>query len=148
MQSKGLDELYRTTKDPRLRTRAQMVLLAAEQRPTVPQIAAIVREREAPVLRWLKRYRAEDLNGLQDAPPPRPPMGDYRGISGRIAGRGAPAGAPSALPFFLWTLQCLADYLAERRGLRVSDETVRRALKHAGIGLSRPQHTISRPDPE
>ena len=51
------------------------------------------------------------------------------------------------LPFSLWTLQRLADYLAERTGLRVSDETVRRALKHMGIVLSRPQHKISSPDP-
>jgi transposase len=48
----------------------------------------------------------------------------------------------------LRTLQRLADYLAEHTGLRVSDETVRRALKQAGLGLSRPQHTISSPDPE
>jgi transposase len=41
----------------------------------------------------------------------------------------------------------LVDYLAERTGIRVSDETVRRALKQAGIVLSRPQHTNSRPDP-
>jgi transposase len=47
----------------------------------------------------------------------------------------------------LWTLQRLADYLAERTGLRVSDETLRRALKLAGMVLSRPQHTISSPDP-
>jgi transposase len=52
------------------------------------------------------------------------------------------------LPFSLWTLQRLADYLAEQTGLRVSDETVRRALKQAGIVLSRPQHKISSPDPE
>jgi transposase len=42
----------------------------------------------------------------------------------------------------------LVDYLAEQTGMRVSDETVRRALKHAGIVLSRPQHQISRPDLE
>jgi transposase len=52
------------------------------------------------------------------------------------------------LPFSLWTLQRLADYLAEHPGLRVSDEPVRRVLKQAGMVLSRPQHTISSPDPE
>jgi transposase len=51
------------------------------------------------------------------------------------------------LPFSLWTLQRLVDDLAERTGLRVSDETVRRALKRVDIVLSRPQPTISRPDP-
>ena len=52
------------------------------------------------------------------------------------------------LPCSWWTLQRLIDDLAERTGIRVSDETVRRALKHADIVLSRPQHQISRPDPD
>ena len=71
-QTKELDHLYRTTQAPRLRTRAQMVLLAGEQGLKVPQMAAIVRESEATVLRWLKRYRAEGLEGLQNAPRPGP----------------------------------------------------------------------------
>lgn len=50
-----------------------MGLLSAEQGLKVPQIAVIVRESEATVLRWLKRYRAEGLEGLQDAPRPGRP---------------------------------------------------------------------------
>jgi transposase len=64
LQHKELDHLYRTTKEPRLRTRAQLVLLSVEQGLKVPQIAAIVRESEATVLHWLKRYLAEGLEGL------------------------------------------------------------------------------------
>jgi hypothetical protein len=41
----------------------------------------------------------------------------------------------------------LVDDLAEQTGMRVCDETIRRALKDAAIVLSRPQHTISSPDP-
>jgi transposase len=52
------------------------------------------------------------------------------------------------LPYSMWTLQRLADYLAEETGIRVSDETVRRELAKAEIVLSRPQHTITSPDPE
>jgi Homeodomain-like domain len=63
LQHKALDHLYRTTKAPRLRTRAQMVLLSVGQRLKVHQIAAIVRESEATVLRWLKRYRPRALTG-------------------------------------------------------------------------------------
>jgi transposase len=70
MESQALDHRYRTTQDPRLRTRAQMVFLVAEQRLKGPHIAAIVREREATVVRWRKRYLAEGLNGVQDAPRP------------------------------------------------------------------------------
>jgi len=143
-----LDTLYRTTHEVRLRTRAQMVLLAAEQQLTAPAIAVIVRESTETVRRWLRRYQADGIAGLSDA---------YRG--------GAPAKVTATyqeqllfvvrrrprsldLPYSLWTLQRLADYLAEVTGIRVEDETVRLHLKAAGIVLSRPQHTISSPDPE
>jgi hypothetical protein len=48
----ALEKLYRTTKDVRLRTRAQIVLLAGEQRMTAPAIAAIVREVSQTVRNW------------------------------------------------------------------------------------------------
>ena len=73
MQGRELDKLSRGTKDPRLRTRAPMILLSAEQGLKVPHIAAIVRESEATVLRWLNRDLAECLEGLQDAPRPGRP---------------------------------------------------------------------------
>jgi transposase len=143
-----LDALYRGTHDVRLRTRAQMVLLAAERHLAAAAIAEIVRESEETVRRWLKRYRAEGVAGLHD---------QHRG--------GAPAKVTAAWreqllaavrrrprslgqPYSLWTLQRLADYLAEETGIRVGYETVRLYLKAAGIVLSRPQHTIASPDPE
>ena len=107
-----LANLYRTTRDVRLRTRAQMVLLAAEQHVTASAIVPIVRESEETVRRWLKRYQAEGIDGLRD---------QHRG--------GAPAKVTDAYreqllsavrrhprslgqPYSLWTLQRLADYLA------------------------------------
>ena len=68
-----LEEMYRTTRDARLRTRAQMVLLAAERRMTAAQIAEIVRASEETVRRWLKRYLAEGTEGLRDEPHPGAP---------------------------------------------------------------------------
>ena len=147
-QQSELDELYRHTKDPRLRTRAQMVLLSAEQGRTAPEIAKMVRESAVTVQRWLKRYMAEGVEGLKDAPRagrPAQVTDAYR--SDLLA---AVRRRPRSLdqPYSLWTLQRLADYLAEKTGLRVSDETVRQLLKRAEIVLSRPQHKISSPDPE
>jgi transposase len=148
LQSQELDHLYRTTKAPRLRTRAQMVLLSAEQGLTVAKIAAIVRESEATVLRWLKRYVAEGLEGLHDAPRPGRPSEVTEAYRAALLAAVRRRPRSLGLPFSLWTLQRLVDYLAEHTSIRVSDETVRRALKQAGIVLSRPQHQISSPDPE
>ena len=61
-----LDTFYRTTKDVRLRTRAQLILLAAEQKMSAPTIAALVRETDQPVRNWLKRYEAEGIEGLNN----------------------------------------------------------------------------------
>jgi hypothetical protein len=68
-----LDRTYRTAREGRLRIRALMVLLAAERGLVAAQIAAVVREHEQTVRRWLVRYRAEGRAGLSDAPRPGPP---------------------------------------------------------------------------
>ncbi len=143
-----LDMLYRTTRAVRLRTRAQMVLLAGEQRLAAPAIARIVREDEQTVRRWLKRYLAEGVEGLKDRPMPGAPGKVTPAYQAQLLA--AVRRRPRSLgqPYSLWTLRRLADYLAEQTGLRVSSETVRRVLAAAEIVLSRPQHTISSPDPE
>ena len=147
-QLDALEKLYRTTRDARLRTRAQMVLLAAEQRLTAAEIAQIVRASEETVRRWLKRYLAEGVEGLRDMPHPGAPRKVTAEYRERLvqAVRRRPRGL--GLPFSLWTLRRLADYMAEQTGIRVEYETVRVHLKAAGIVLSRPQHTITSPDPE
>lgn len=143
-----LDTLYRKTKDVRLRNRAQMVLLAAEKKLTAAEIAAIVRESEHTVRRWLKRYLAEGIEGLKDAPrrgaiPKVTPT--YIAELLRVVRQ-----RPRSLeqPFSMWTLQRLADYMAEETGIRISAEAVRLHLLAHDIVLSRPQHKISSPDPE
>ena len=143
-----LEEFYRTTREARLRTRAQMVLLAAERHLTAAEIAGVVRASEETVRRWLKRYLAEGVEGLRDEPHPGAPRKvtqEYReGLLHAVRRRPRSLG----LPFSLWTLQRLADYMAERTGIRVEYETVRLHLKASGIVLSRPQHTITSPDPQ
>jgi transposase len=144
----ALEKLYRTTREARLRTRAQMVLLAAEQRLTAAEIAGIVRSSEETVRRWLKRYLAEGVEGLRDVPHPGAPRKVTEEYLDQLirAVRRRPRSLD--LPFSVWTLRRLSDYMAEQTGIRVEYETVRLHLKAAGIVLSRPQHTITSPDPE
>jgi transposase len=144
----ALEELYRTTREAHLRTRAQMVLLAAERRLTAAEIAEIVRASEETVRRWLKRYLSEGVEGLRDEPHPGAPRkvtAEYREkLVEAVRRRPRSLG----LPFSVWTLRRLADHMAEQTGIRVEYETVRVHLKAEGIVLSRPQHTITSPDPE
>jgi len=143
-----LHALYDKTKDVRIRTRAQMVLLSAEQNMTAQQIGQIVRKNDQTVRRWIKRYNAEGVNGLSDAPRPGAPEKVTPEYCERLLN--IVRQRPRALeqPYSLWTLARLADFMAEETGIRVSAVTVRRILKDGGIVLRRPQHTISSPDPE
>ena len=143
-----LATLYRTTREARLRTRAQIVLLAGEQRLAAPAIARIVREDEQTVRRWLKRWLAEGIAGLQDRPMPGGPAKITDAYRAQLLATVRRRPRSLGQPYSLWTLQRLADYLAESTGLRLSYETVRVALKAGGIALSRPQHTVTSPDPE
>jgi len=147
-QKVELDELYRKTEVPRVRTRAQMVLLSAEKKLKVDEIADIVRESSVTVLRWLHRYMAEGMQGLMDAPRAGRSSiltDEFRKRLLEVVRR-----RPRSLEleFSMWTLQRLADFMAEDTGIRVSTETLRRALAKEDIVFSRPQHTISSPDPD
>ena len=143
-----LNELYRRTKDVRLRQQVQIILLAAEKKLVAASIGEIVRLDEQSVRRWLKRYQAEGIEGLRDAPRPGAPAVVTQEYRAKLvcAVRRRPRSLDQ--PFSLWTYQRLADYLAEETGIRVSDESVRRYLALEGIVLSRPQHKITSPDPD
>ncbi|MEO8286290.1 MAG: helix-turn-helix domain-containing protein [Chloroflexota bacterium] len=144
----ALATLYQTTREARLRTRAQIVLLAAEQRLSAPAIAAIVREDDQTVRNWLKRWLAEGIEGLKDRPMPGAPAKVTKAYVEQLLTvvRRRPRSLEQA--YSMWTLQRLADYMAEQTGIRMSYETVRQLLKSGEVVLSRPQHKITSPDPE
>jgi len=143
-----LDHLYRTAKDGRVRIRALMVLLSAEKGMAASEIAEIVRFEVQAIRRWLNRYVAEGIHGLYDAPrsgaPSKVTAGYKEQLITSVRQRPRSLGQPDSM----WTLQRLADYMAEQTGIRVSAESVRRYLEEADIVLSRPQHKVSSPDPE
>jgi transposase len=147
-QLRELDALYHGTHDVRVRTRAQMILLAAEQGLVAAEIAAIVRQDEETVRRWFARYLAEGIEGLSDAPrcgaPPKATLAYRERLLGIARCRPRALG----LPFSLWTAARLADHLAELTGVRMSVPSVCRLLRAGGMRLSRPQHSITSPDPE
>jgi len=143
-----LDHLYHTTKDVRMRTRAQIILLAAEQQLKAGEIANIVRQNEQTVRNWLKRYQAEGLEGLADEPRSGAPRKVNQAYREQVVNVVRQRPRSLELPFSTWTLQRLVDYMAQQTGVRVSPDTIRLILLEADIVLSRPQHKVSSPDPE
>jgi transposase len=147
-QVNELNELYRKTRDPRFKTRAQIILLAAEKQLVAQEIGEIVRLSDQAVRKWLKRYTAEGIEGLKDMPRAGAPQKVTANYLEHLEAAVRRRPRSLDLPFSLWTLQRLADYMAEETGLRVEAETVRIHLKKLDIVLSRPQHKVSSPDPE
>lgn len=142
-----LRRLYHTTKDVRVRTRSQMILLAFDG-ISAPKIAKIVDLHPESVRRCLLRYREEGIPALYDKPRsgrPRRATPDYLEQAVALLRR-----RPRTLdlPFSVWTIQRLVDYLTDRTGVTVADETLRTHLHKQDISFSQPQHKISSPDPE
>ena len=90
-----------------------MVLLAAERHLTAAQIAEIVRASEETVRRWLKRYLAEGVEGLRDEPQPGAPRRVTEEYLKRMIHAVRRRPRSLGMAFSLWTLQRLADYMAE-----------------------------------
>lgn len=144
---KALDTLYHQTKDVRLRTRVQMILLAVEEQWQAGQIAKVVRMNDQTVRIWLKRFNAEGIAGLTDEPRSGAPAQVPPAYTQRLLEIVRLRPRALAQPYSLWTLQRLADFLADELGLRFSVVTVSRLLHTHGIVLSRPQHQVTSPDP-
>ena len=111
-------------------------------------IGVIVRADDETVRRWLKRYLAEGIDGLIDRPRAGAPSKTTKAYDEQLLAtvrrRPRSLGRSSSM----WTLQRLAEYMAEQTGILVSAETVRRLLSSHEIVFSQPQHTISSPDPD
>lgn len=140
-------KLYHTTKDVRIRTRSQIILLAFDGM-SAPAIAKIVDLDPESVRHHIKRYRDAGIPGLSDRPRPGRPRTvtpEYVALA-LLTIRQRPR--TLGLNFSLWSMERLVDYLKEKTDIHVSDETIRTHLRAADISFSRPQHKISSPDPE
>src|SRR5713226_3233321 len=134
---------YEETPKVETRTRYQMILLAL-QGYKVPQIARMVLRSEDTVARVLNRFLAGGL----DAVPRRTPPGRERKITAAweaellrvIELDPHEVGVSSAN----WSTELLAEYLGQRTGIQVTQETVRVHLHANGYVCKRPTWTLRR----
>ncbi len=147
-EADALGRLARSRTEPARKVeRARICWLAHEGR-RVAAIAAEVGVCEATSRTWIKRFNAGGLAGLRDAGRGgRPPTYSAAEVGEVVA---ASLTDPQALglPFASWTLDRLATYLAEERGIPIKRSRIGELLVAEGLRW-REQETWfgARPDP-
>ncbi len=112
--------------------RARIVWLAL-QGERVPAIATVVGCGERTVRRWLTRFNADGLDALQDAPRAgRPPTYSTDQV-GEVIATALTNPATLDLPFACWTLDRLATYLAEGKGIPMKRSRIDEILLKEGL---------------
>lgn len=138
-----LQRSYLQAPNAETRTRYQMILLA-KSGYTCSQVARLVLRSEDTVARVLKRFSAEGLHAV----PRRLPPGRERLVTAEweaelmrvIELDPHEIGQETAN----WTTQLLADYLGQKTGITVTQETVRVYLHAHGYVCKRPTWTLQR----
>ena len=147
-EARTLRELARgRTTEARLRDRARMCWLASEGQ-RVSAIKAELGVADGTVRLWIKRFNALGLNGLRDRRRDgRPPTYTPEEVGEVIA---ASLSDPDVLglPFGSWTLDRLAVYLHETKGITMKRSRIGEILVAEGLRW-RQQETWfgERPDP-
>ncbi len=141
-RSAALRHLTKTDPDPRVRRRAQAVLLV-EEGHSQASAARLFQTSAYRVHVWQTRFVAEGRAGLVD----RPRGGRPHALSDadRALLEAALERGPQAydFPMTVWSIRDLQALLERERGIRVSVDTVHRAVRALGFRSRRPRHDLT-----
>jgi transposase len=143
----ALEQVLRTDDDPRLRARAQIVLMAHRGRPH-GQIACDTATSRSSVQRWLNAYLDRGLEALRPRKPgkPRPKLTpDLAPVLRQWVIQGPQA---QGLDRANWTHAELAEHLYRARGVRVGKSAMQVFCRRHEIRPYRPTYRFLRGDPE
>jgi transposase len=142
-----LERVLRTTDDPTLRTRVQIVLMAHRGRPH-GQIACDTGTSRSSVQRWLNAYSERGVDGLR----PRKPGRSRPKLTAELAPvlRRWVIEGPQAqgLDRANWTHAELAEHLSRTHGIRVGKSAMQVFGRKQEIRPYRPTYRFLRGDPE
>ena len=145
----AIDRLAHARTAPARRVERARIIWHASQGRGAPAIAAQLRLNAGTVRGWIRRFNAAGLAGLEDRPRAgRPPTYAPEQVAAVIA---TALTAPGALdlPFASWTLDRLAAYLDERKGIAIRRSRSDEILRAEGLRLRRHESWFgARVDPE
>ena len=147
-EAAGLRRLaYGRKAEVRLRDRAR-ICWAAHQGRRVPAIAAELGVADRTVRLWLKRFNARGLDGLRDAGRSGRPPTYTAEEGGAVAAASLAKPEELGLPFASWTLDRLAAYLSEERGIPIKRSRIGELLVAEGLRWREQEAWFGeRPDP-
>lgn len=137
----ALKRLHRETDEADVRSRCDMILLSNDGL-SPPQIGARVRFSHDTVVRFIKRYEVQGLEGLLTKPRSGRPRRVTPAYEAQL--QEAVQADPRALglPFSNWTTAKLAEYMAQQTGIVIQARQVENYLKAHGWRLRRPVRTV------
>jgi transposase len=109
------------------------VVLAAVEGATVEEIAVRLQLARNTVYLWLHRFDQRGLAGLEDAPRGGRPPTYTREQVGEIVAMALTDPQTLDLPFQSWTLDRLAAYLSERKGISMKRSRLGEVLLTEGL---------------
>jgi len=115
----------------RLVERARIIALA-QQGVHAPAIAAALGVSESVVRRWVGRFNERGLEGLRDAPRSGRPATYTTEEVGELIAASLTDPQTLGLPFASWTLDRLAAYLGEDKGIAMKRSRIGEILPAAG----------------
>ena len=132
-ERKTVERLAHSRTAPARRVERARIIWHAHQGQTVPSLAEHLRLDAYKVRGWIHRLNAAGLDGLEDRPRAgRPPTYSPEQVATVIA---AALTDPKALdlPFASWTLDRLAVYLHEHRGIAIKRSRIDEILLAEGL---------------
>ena len=140
-QLRRVRQLYDQADCPRLRRRAQTILLAQQGYRTA-ETAKITRQSPMNVRRWLHRFSEQGCDGLREAPRSGRPADITPAIECFL--RTVVVQSPRVFGFARpgWTTQLLAKLVRRRFKHLVTDECIRQHLNRVDAVCRRPTWTV------
>lgn len=132
-EDRVIDKLVRSqTASVRLVQRAKIVHLASQGK-TIPQITAELGCAPNVVRKWFKRFAAQGLAGLEDAPRSGAPSRYTAENKARVLAAALTPPQALGLPYSSWTFERLAAYVREHLGLALKKTRIFEILRDEGL---------------
>lgn len=146
-EAAALEQVVNTARDAQVLRRALMVWFSHLGKRVSEISQLLIRERQA-VIRAIRRYEEQGLEGLRDNPRSGRPQQVPASAADEL--KELAVKSPRLLGYEQnnWTLALLQRELARRWQITLSHEHVRRLLLRAGFCFRRPKLHLVSPDPE